>query len=84
MEKGKKSKPKGNLARWIWRLFPHVFLILSLMSFAALGAIIFEQIEKNESNDRTKEIERVVRNVVETVQNHTGMELILLRACLFD
>ncbi|KAI7804739.1 K2P18.1 potassium channel, partial [Triplophysa rosa] len=72
LEEGEKSNPKGNCARWIWRLFPHVFLILSLMAFAALGALIFERIEKRESYDESKEIQRVVRKVVETVQNHTG------------
>lgn len=40
------------------------------MSFAALGALVFERIEK--SHDKSKEIQKLVGEVVETVQNHTG------------
>lgn len=31
--------------KFFWRLFPHVFLILSLIAYAALGAVVFCKIE---------------------------------------
>lgn len=75
LEEGTKSNSKGKCARWIWRMFPHVFLILSLILFAAFGALIFERIEKKESSDESEKMRWVVREVLETVQNHTGMTL---------
>lgn len=82
LEEGKKSNPKVKYARWIWRLFPHVFLIMSLIAFATLGALIFQQIENGNENenkngkptDESEDVQRVVRKVVETVQNHTGIK----------
>ncbi|XP_016377679.1 potassium channel subfamily K member 18-like [Sinocyclocheilus rhinocerous] len=72
VEVEEESDPKRRCARLFWRLFPHVFLILSLILYAVLGAQIFRQIEsKNTHNGSELEIRAVARNVVETVQNHT-------------
>ncbi|XP_052009412.1 potassium channel subfamily K member 18 [Xyrauchen texanus] len=70
VEEGRKSNAKGRCATWMWRLFPHVCLILSLIVYTTLGALMFCQIEKNHFNE-SAEFRAVVRKVVETVQNHT-------------
>ncbi|XP_051725221.1 potassium channel subfamily K member 18 [Ctenopharyngodon idella] len=70
VEEERKSDPKGRCARLIWRLFPHVFLIVSLILYAVLGAQIFQQIEKR-TNNESERIRAAVQKVVETVQNHT-------------
>uniref|UniRef100_A0A8C1WXA3 Potassium channel domain-containing protein n=1 Tax=Cyprinus carpio TaxID=7962 RepID=A0A8C1WXA3_CYPCA len=76
VEEERKADPKRRCARLFWRLFSHVFLILSLILYAVLGAQIFQQIEsKNTHTESQMEIRAVARNVVETVQNHTGLIL---------
>lgn len=78
VEEERKSDPKGRCARLIWRLFPHVFLIVSLILYAVLGAQIFQQIEKR-TNNESERIRAAVQKVVETVQNHTGLTLSLYK-----
>ncbi|XP_016319065.1 potassium channel subfamily K member 18-like [Sinocyclocheilus anshuiensis] len=72
VEEGRKSDSKRRCARLFWRLFPHVFLILSLILYAVLGAQIFQHIEKKPLNE-PENISAVARKVVETVQNHTDV-----------
>lgn len=76
VEEGRKSDSKRRCAKLFWRLFPHVFLILSLILYAVLGALIFQHIEKNPFN-KPENISEVARKVAETVQNHTGFTLSL-------
>lgn len=83
VEKERKSDPKGRCERQFWRLFPHVFLILSLILYAVLGAQIFQQIEKRTSYNDSEEIDALVRKVLETVQNHSGLSLSLYRNYIF-
>ncbi|XP_055029100.2 potassium channel subfamily K member 18 [Misgurnus anguillicaudatus] len=73
IKEGRKSNPKGNCAKWIWCLFPHVFLILSLIAYAALGAEIFKQIENGSSFNKSEEIRKVLDKVEETLGNRTGV-----------
>uniref|UniRef100_A0A8C2CTW0 Potassium channel, subfamily K, member 18 n=1 Tax=Cyprinus carpio TaxID=7962 RepID=A0A8C2CTW0_CYPCA len=70
VEEGRKSDSKRRCKRLVWRLFPHVFLILSLILYAVLGAKIFQHIENKPFNE-PENISAVVQKVVETVQNHT-------------
>lgn len=82
VEEDRKSDPKRICARQFWRLFPHVFLILSLILYAFLGAQIFQQIENRTYNEKrtynkSGQIDALVRKVLETVQNHSGLSLSL-------
>ncbi|KAM9466355.1 potassium channel subfamily K member 18 [Clarias gariepinus] len=56
--------------KFLWSLFPHVVLILSLIAYAVLGALVFQLIEGNPRND-TEDYRNFVRNVVATVRNHS-------------
>ncbi|XDV43173.1 hypothetical protein PO909_011694 [Leuciscus waleckii] len=73
VEEERKSDPKRRCARQFWCLFPHVFLILSLILYAFLGAQIFQLIEKK-TNDSEKIDDALVRKVLETVQNHAELD----------
>ncbi|XP_068574503.1 potassium channel subfamily K member 18 [Cebidichthys violaceus] len=57
-----------------WRLFPHLLLCLSLVAYAALGALMFERIEgKTESSSENRdEYLDFLRQIVSTVQNLTN------------
>ncbi len=86
VEEGRKSDSKRRCAKLFWRMFPHVFLILSLILYAVSGALIFQYIEKKPFN-KPENISAVARKVVETVQNHTGLTLslyiiIIYRCCV--
>ncbi len=76
VEEGRKSDSKRRCAKLFWRMFPHVFLILSLILYAVSGALIFQYIEKKPFNE-PENISAVARKVVETVQNHTGLTMSL-------
>lgn len=76
LEEEPKSDAKRRCAKLFWRFFPHVFLILSLILYAVLGAVIFQNIECN-AYEEPENITAVVRKVVETMQNHTGLILSL-------
>ncbi|XP_065111225.1 potassium channel subfamily K member 18 [Paramisgurnus dabryanus] len=71
IKEGRTSNPKAKCAKWIWCLFPHVFLILSLITYAALGAEIFKHIENRSSFNESEEIRKVVDKVKETFRNCT-------------
>ncbi|CAB1426603.1 unnamed protein product [Pleuronectes platessa] len=59
-------------ARRLWRLFPHLLLCLSLVAYAALGALIFQYIEgRGESSDQEK-YHGFLGEIISTVQNLTG------------
>uniref|UniRef100_A0A4W4HBL3 Potassium channel domain-containing protein n=1 Tax=Electrophorus electricus TaxID=8005 RepID=A0A4W4HBL3_ELEEL len=72
-------RPEDKRRGWrcVWALFPHIFLILSLIGYAVLGAWIFLAIEgRTNANIRgEKEYRKFVRQVVDTVHNHSGMNL---------
>ncbi|XP_068424536.1 potassium channel subfamily K member 18 [Clinocottus analis] len=55
-----------------WRLFPHLLLCLSLVAYAALGALLFEYIEgKNGSSSHHDSYLDFLGQIVSTVQNLT-------------
>lgn len=60
------------VVKWMWALFPHVVLILSLIAYAVFGALLFRQIEGRPRND-TKEYGDFVRQVVELARNDASM-----------
>lgn len=72
--KGESARPaaRRTLGKWMWALFPHVVLILSLIGYAVLGALLFQEIEGRPRND-TDEYGVFVRQVVELVRNDTSM-----------
>ncbi|XP_043118120.1 potassium channel subfamily K member 18 [Puntigrus tetrazona] len=70
LEEGRESFSKRKCARLFWRLFPHVFLIFSLILYAVFGALIFQRIEKK-AFSKPELISVVAQKLVETVQNHT-------------
>lgn len=65
---------RRNAAKCMWALFPHVVLILSLIGYAVLGAVVFQEIEGRQRND-TDEYRNFVRQVVATVRDHSGMSM---------
>lgn len=70
VEEGRKSDSKRTCPILLWRWFPHVFLILSLVLYAVFGALIFQHVENKPFNE-PENISAVARKLVETVQNHT-------------
>ncbi|XP_042357533.1 potassium channel subfamily K member 18 [Plectropomus leopardus] len=65
-----KNESRKCAARF-WRLFPHLLLSLSLVAYAALGALIFERIERYASPDN-QEYHQFLGQIVSTVQNLTN------------
>ncbi|TNN31706.1 hypothetical protein EYF80_058136 [Liparis tanakae] len=56
-----------------WRLFPHLLLCLSLVAYAALGALMFERIEgKSGSSSHRDSYRDFLGEVVGIVQRLTG------------
>ncbi|KAF1376168.1 hypothetical protein PFLUV_G00227940 [Perca fluviatilis] len=59
-----------------WRLVPHLLLCLSLVAYAALGALMFAHIEGNGlkvlNYTRPPEYQRFLTRIVSTVQNLTN------------
>ena len=59
-----------------WRLVPHLLLCLSLVAYAALGALMFAHIEGNGlkvlNYTRPPEYQRFLTRIVSTVQNLTS------------
>ncbi|XP_076833822.1 potassium channel subfamily K member 18 [Brachyhypopomus gauderio] len=72
-KKGRGStEEKRRGERRVWPLFPHAFLILSLIGYAVLGAWVFRAIEgRNSANSTGEDYRNFVRQVVETVNNHS-------------
>ncbi|XP_029282804.1 potassium channel subfamily K member 18 [Cottoperca gobio] len=55
----------------LWKLFPHLLLCLSLVAYAALGALMFEHIEGRSVFPTPQEYHLFLRQIVSTVQNQT-------------
>lgn len=53
-----------------WRLFPHLSLSLSLVAYAALGALMFQHIEGQSKPDKT-DYHEFLGKIVSIVQNST-------------
>lgn len=56
----------------LWRLVPHILLTLSLVAYAALGALLFQHIEGRSSSTNQREYSVFLGQIVDTVQNFTG------------
>ena len=56
----------------LWKLFPHVFLILSLVGYAALGAVLFWYIEGGRVYKTEREYREFLGELVRTIQNYPG------------
>lgn len=56
----------------LWRLFPHVLLCLSLVAYAALGALLFQHIEGESASTTQQDYRLFLGQIVGTVQNFTG------------
>ncbi|KAK2832672.1 hypothetical protein Q5P01_016561 [Channa striata] len=54
-----------------WRLFPHLSLCLSLVAYAALGALAFQHIEGSSTSGTQRDYSEFLGQVVSTVQNLT-------------
>ncbi|KAJ0004849.1 hypothetical protein NQD34_011063 [Periophthalmus magnuspinnatus] len=60
-------------SRRVWRLIPHLVLVLSLVLYAALGAVIFWFIEGGaESNPTEPQYNAFLKDLVQTVQNQSA------------
>ena len=66
-----KTESRKCAARF-WRLFPHLLLCLSLVVYAALGALMFQYIEGGSEFTAPKEYHEFLGQIVSTVQNLTG------------
>ncbi|XP_078129380.1 potassium channel subfamily K member 18 [Sander vitreus] len=55
-----------------WRLFPHLLLCLSLVAYAALGALMFQHIEGKIASGSPPEYRRFLAQLITTVQNLTN------------
>lgn len=56
----------------LWRLFPHVLLCLSLVAYAALGALLFQHIEGESASTTQQDYRLFLGQIVGSVQNFTG------------
>lgn len=65
-----KAESRKCAARF-WRLFPHLLLCLSLVAYAALGALMFQHIEGGNTSS-TKDYLEFLGQIVGTIQNVTG------------
>ncbi len=73
LKKGINAKAKSRkCAARFWRLFPHLSLCLSLVAYAALGALMFRHIEGGSSSATPQEYHEFLGQIVITVQNLTG------------
>lgn len=68
---GAKARSRRCLAR-LWRLVPHVLLSLSLVAYAAVGALLFQHIEGGNSSGIQEDYRVFLDQIVGTVQNFTG------------
>uniref|UniRef100_A0A671USP5 Potassium channel, subfamily K, member 18 n=1 Tax=Sparus aurata TaxID=8175 RepID=A0A671USP5_SPAAU len=64
-----KAESRKCAARF-WRLFPHLLLCLSLVAYAALGALMFQHIEGGNTSS-TKDYLEFLGQIVGTIQNVT-------------
>lgn len=56
----------------LWRLFPHVLLCLTLVAYAALGALLFQYIEGKSASTTQKDYRLFLGQIVGAVKNLTG------------
>ncbi|KAJ0067366.1 hypothetical protein NL108_018068, partial [Boleophthalmus pectinirostris] len=69
---GSGGVPSLARSRRVWRLVPHLVLVLSLVLYAALGAVVFWLIEgRAESNPTEPQYQNFLRDLVRTVQNRS-------------
>ncbi|XP_071249232.1 potassium channel subfamily K member 18-like [Salvelinus alpinus] len=67
---GKAQSSIEKSKKWnLWKLFPHVFLILSLVGYAALGAVLFWYIEGGRVYNTEGEYREFLGELVRTIQN---------------
>ncbi|KAK5853526.1 hypothetical protein PBY51_014671 [Eleginops maclovinus] len=57
-----------------WKMFPHLLLCLSLVAYAALGALLFKHIEGGDKDPVIEEYDRFLLQIVSTVQNLTNSD----------
>ncbi|XP_035519759.1 potassium channel subfamily K member 18-like [Morone saxatilis] len=55
-----------------WRLFPHLLLCLSLVAYAALGALLFQHIEGESASTTQQDYREFLGQIVRNVQNLTA------------
>ncbi|KAM3863148.1 potassium channel subfamily K member 18 [Diretmus argenteus] len=67
--KGGRSKPEARCVARLWRLFPHLFLSLSLVGYAALGALVFQHIEGTNGDSTNKDYHDFLGDIITTIQN---------------
>ncbi|XP_071401719.1 potassium channel subfamily K member 18 [Centroberyx affinis] len=63
--------PDCKCAARLWKLFPHLFLCLSLVGYAALGALVFRQIEGKNAPTVNPEYQHFLGHIVTKIQNLT-------------
>ncbi|CAB1343554.1 unnamed protein product, partial [Coregonus sp. 'balchen'] len=56
----------------LWKLFPHAFLILSLVGYAVLGAVLFWYIEGGSVYRTEGEYHEFLGKLLRTIQNYPG------------
>lgn len=84
MKKGISAKAESRkCAARFWRLFPHLLLSLSLVAYAALGALMFEHIEGKNALTTNQEYHEFLGQIVSTIQNLTSKwpQISVLVAC---
>ncbi|KAM4614817.1 potassium channel subfamily K member 18 [Polymixia lowei] len=64
-------KGESKCAARLWRLFPHLFLSLSLVAYAALGAVVFKNIEGRSDSTSKEKYHEFLLKLVTKVQNLT-------------
>ncbi|KAK0146915.1 Potassium channel subfamily K member 18 [Merluccius polli] len=70
--KAGKARDAKPCAVRLWKVFPHLFLSLSLVGYAALGAVIFKNIEGQKKSASTEDYHKFLGQLVATVQNLTN------------
>ncbi|XP_059215733.1 potassium channel subfamily K member 18 [Centropristis striata] len=66
-----KAESRKCAARF-WKLFPHLLLWLSLVAYAALGALMFEHIEGSSKSSTQQEYHDFLGQIVSKVENLTN------------
>uniref|UniRef100_A0A8C5CRB5 Potassium channel, subfamily K, member 18 n=1 Tax=Gadus morhua TaxID=8049 RepID=A0A8C5CRB5_GADMO len=63
----------------LWKICPHLFLSLSLVGYAALGALLFKNIEGRKEPNSTDEYHEFLGQIVQNITNskHTQEDLVV-------
>lgn len=70
LKKGISAKAESRkCAGRLWRLIPHLLLCLSLVAYAALGALMFEYVEGKRESTTKSEYHEFLGQIVSNVQN---------------